>query len=321
MRRQHPFHYPVPVIQPSHIEASAARIAPYVRVTPAIELEPHAFGSPAQVTLKLELMQHTGSFKARGAFNRILSAQVPDAGVIAASGGNHGAAVAYAARQLGHVAEIFVPERTPDIKVERLRRYGARVVLSGASYAEAYAASRQRAAQSGALEVHAYDQPEVVAGQGTLGRELEAQAPDLGTVLVAVGGGGLIAGVAAWYASRVKVVAVEPERCPTLYSAVEAGEPVDVDVSGVAADSLGARCIGRLAFDVAQQHVHSVVLVSDEEIRASQRALWDSLRILAEPGGAAALAGLRSGKYQPAPGERVGIIVCGGNTDPTRFAA
>ena len=309
------------MIQPNDVEAAAQRIAPHVRVTPVLALEPRAFGSAAQLTLKLELMQHTGSFKARGAFNRILSAQVPDAGVIAASGGNHGAAVAYAARQLGHVAEIFVPERTPDIKVERLRRYGARVVLSGASYAEAYAASRQRAAQSGALEVHAYDQPEVVAGQGTLGRELEAQAPDLDTVLVAVGGGGLIAGVAAWYASRVRVVAVEPERCPTLYSAVEAGEPVDVEVSGVAADSLGARCIGRLAFDVAQQQVHSVVLVSDEEIRASQRALWDSLRILAEPGGAAALAGLRSGKYQPAPGERVGVIVCGGNTDPSRFTA
>jgi threonine dehydratase len=309
------------MIQPNDVEAAAQRIAPHVRVTPILPLEPRAFGAAAQLTLKLELMQHTGSFKARGAFNRILSAQVPDAGVIAASGGNHGAAVAYAARQLGHVAEIFVPERTPDIKVERLRRYGARVVLSGASYAEAYAASRQRAAQSGALEVHAYDQPEVVAGQGTLGRELEAQAPDLDTVLVAVGGGGLIAGVAAWYASRVRVVAVEPERCPTLYSAVEAGAPVDVEVSGVAADSLGARCIGRLAFDVAQQHVHSVVLMSDEEIRASQRALWDSLRILAEPGGAAALAGLRSGKYQPAPGERVGVIVCGGNTDPSRFTA
>jgi threonine dehydratase len=309
------------MIQPNDVEAAAQRIAPHVRVTPILPLEPRAFGAAAQLTLKLELMQHTGSFKARGAFNRILSAQVPDAGVIAASGGNHGAAVAYAARQLGHVAEIFVPERTPDIKVERLRRYGARVVLSGASYAEAYAASRHRAAQSGALEVHAYDQPEVVAGQGTLGRELEAQAPDLDTVLVAVGGGGLIAGVAAWYASRVRVVAVEPERCPTLYSAVEAGAPVDVEVSGVAADSLGARCIGRLAFEVAQQHVHSVVLVSDEEIRASQRALWDSLRILAEPGGAAALAGLRSGKYQPAPGERVGIIVCGGNTDPSRFTA
>ena len=309
------------MIQPSDIEAAAQRIAGHVRVTPVIQLEARAFGSPAQLTLKLELLQHSGSFKPRGAFNRILCAQVPDAGVIAASGGNHGAAVAHAARQLGHVAEIFVPEPTPDIKVDRLRRYGARVMLVGASYAEAHAASRERAAQTGALEVHAYDQPEVVAGQGTLGRELEAQAPGLDTVFVAVGGGGLIGGVAAWFAGRAKVIAVEPERCPTLFAAVDAGEPVDVEVGGVAADSLGARRIGALAHEVAQRYVDSVVLVSDEEIRASQRALWDSLRILAEPGGAAALAGLRSGKYQAAPGERVGVIVCGGNTDPSRFAA
>jgi threonine dehydratase len=191
----------------------------------------------------------------------------------------------------------------------------------GSSYAEALAASRERALQTGALEVHAYDQPQIVAGQGTLGRELEQQAPGLDTVLVAVGGGGLIGGVAAWFASRVKVVAVEPERCPTLFSAVQAGAPVDVEVSGLAADSLGARRVGALAFDIAQRHVDSVVLVSDEEIRSSQRALWDSLRVLAEPGGAAALAGLRSGKYQPVPGERVGVIVCGGNTDPSRFTA
>jgi threonine dehydratase len=308
------------MIQPSDIEAAAARVAPHVRVTPVIQLEPRAFGSPAQLTLKLELLQHTGSFKARGAFNRILSSQVPDAGVIAASGGNHGAAVAFAARQLGHVAEIFVPEPTPDIKVDRLRRYGARVMLAGAHYAEALAASRARAAQTGALEVHAYDQPEVVAGQGALARELEGQVSALDTVLVAVGGGGLIGGVAAWFASRVKVVAVEPERCPTLYAAVQAGEPVDVEVGGVAADALGARRIGALAFDIAIRYVDRVLLVSDEEIRSSQRALWDNLRVLAEPGGAAALAGLRSGKYQPAPGERVGVIVCGGNTDPSRFA-
>ena len=308
------------MIRPSDIEAAAARVAPHVRVTPVIQLEPRAFGSPAQLTLKLELLQHTGSFKARGAFNRILSSQVPDAGVIAASGGNHGAAVAFAARQLGHVAEIFVPEPTPDIKVDRLRRYGARVMLAGAHYAEALAASRARAAQTGALEVHAYDQPEVVAGQGALARELEGQVSALDTVLVAVGGGGLIGGVAAWFAGRVKVVAVEPERCPTLYAAVQAGEPVDVEVGGVAADALGARRIGALAFDIAIRYVDRVLLVSDEEIRSSQRALWDNLRVLAEPGGGAALAGLRSGKYQPAPGERVGVIVCGGNTDPSRFA-
>ena len=307
------------MIDRDSIEQAAARIASHVRVTPCMEMEPRAFGSAAQLTLKLELMQHTGSFKPRGAFNRILSAQVPDAGVIAASGGNHGAAVAYAARQLGHIAEITVPEPTPDIKVERLRRYGARVMLLGANYAEAYAASRERAQQSGALEVHAYDQVEVLAGQGTLAREFEQQAGTFGTVLVAVGGGGLIGGVAAWFAGRLKVIGVEPERCPTLYAARKAGEPVDVDVSGVAADSLGARRIGDLAFAIAQRYVQDVVLITDEEIRQTQRALWENLRILAEPGGAAALAGLRSGKYQPVPGERVGVIVCGGNADPSRF--
>ena len=313
--------YPLGVITPDDIDAAAARIAPHVRITPVVAMEPRAFGSPARLVLKLELMQHTGSFKPRGAFNRILSSTVPDSGVIAASGGNHGAAVAYAARQLGHVAEIFVPEPTPDVKVERLRRYGARVVLAGADYAEAYAASGERARETGALEVHAYDQPEVLAGQGTLGRELERQTEGLDTVLVGVGGGGLIGGVAAWFAGRVKVVAVEPERCPTLYAAVEAGAPVDVEVGGIAADSLGARRIGSLMLPIAQQFVHGVALVSDEEIRQTQRALWDSVRVLAEPGGAAALAGLRSGRYQPAAGERVAVIVCGGNTDPARFAA
>jgi len=317
------------MITPADIDTAAQRIGAYVRVTPCIELEPRAFGSPATLTLKLEMMQHTGSFKPRGAFNRILSANVPEAGVIAASGGNHGAAVAYAARTLGHMAEIFVPEPTPDIKVDRLRRYGARVVLIGTSYAEAYAASQERAQETGALDVHAYDQIEVLAGQGTLARELERQlgALDTGTldtgtldtVLVAVGGGGLIGGVAAWFAGRVRVVGVEPERCPTLYAAREAGEPVDVDVSGIAADSLGARRIGNLAFLIAQPYVESVVLVADEEIRSAQRNLWDRLRILTEPGGATALAGLLSGKYQAKPGERVGVIVCGANTDPARF--
>jgi len=307
------------------IEAATIRIRDQVRRTPILELESGAFGSPARLILKLELMQHAGSFKARGAFNRILSAQVPEAGVIAASGGNHGAAVAYAARQLGQRAEIFVPESTPDVKVERLRRYGARVMLVGASYAEAWAASQARSRETGALEVHAYDQPEVVAGQGTLAWELERQcaAADcagLDTVFVAVGGGGLIGGVAAWFAGRVKVIAVEPERCPTLYTAIRDGAPVDVEVGGIAADSLGARRIGSIAFEVARHHVDSIVLVSDQEIRDSQRALWDSVRVLVEPGAAAALAGVRSGKYPVSPGERVGVIVCGANTDPAKFA-
>lgn len=310
------------MITQADIERAAQRIEPHVRRTPLIALEARAFGADAALSLKLELMQHAGSFKARGAFNCMLSADaIPDAGVIAASGGNHGAAVAYAARRLGHAAEIFVPESTPEIKVERLRRYGARVTLSGGNYAEAHRASIERAAQTGALQVHAYDQAEVIAGQGTLARELEAQADPLDTVMVAVGGGGLVAGIAAWLAGRVRVVAVEPERCPTLYRALEAGGPVDVEVGGLAADALGARRIGALAYDIARRHVSRTVLVSDEDIRQAQRALWDTMRVLAEPGGVAALAALRSGAYRPAPGERVAIVVCGGNVDPAKAAA
>lgn len=302
------------------IEAAADRISGCVRVTPVVTLEADAFDLPARVTLKLELLQHTGSFKPRGAFNRILSADVPEAGVIAASGGNHGAAVAYAARELGLRAEIFVPLPTPQLKLDRLRQYGAEVVATGSGYAEALAASSERAARSGALVVHAYDQAEVLAGQGTLGRELEQQAPELEAVFVAVGGGGLIGGVAAWYAGRRRVIGVEPEGCPTLARALEAGKPVDVQVGGLAADSLGARRIGELMFPIARQLIERVVLVSDDQIRQTQRLLWDRLRILAEPGGATALAGLLFGAYRPRPGERVGVIVCGGNTDPARFS-
>jgi threonine dehydratase len=261
-----------------------------------------------------------GSFKPRGAFNRILASSVPDAGVIAASGGNHGAAVAYAARELGHRAEIYVPETTPAFKLKRLEQYRAHVVVTGASYAQALIASQERAAGTGALVVHAYDQVEVLAGQGTLARELEAQAPDLETVFIAVGGGGLIGGIAGWYAGRSRVIGVEPQSCPTLARALEAGHPVDVEVGGVAADSLGARRIGDLAFAIAQRFVERVILLSDEEIVAAQRLLWDRLRVLAEPGGATALAGLLSGEYRARAGERIGVVVCGGNTDPARFA-
>ncbi len=303
------------------IEEAAARVGSRVRLTPTIEIEPGAFDNDAPITLKLELLQHTGSFKPRGAFNRVLASVVPDSGVIAASGGNHGAAVAYAARVLGHRAEIYVPEPTPALKLKRLAQYGADVVAVGASYAEAFTASQQRAEQSGALAVHAYDQEEVVAGQGTVGRELERQAPDLDTVFVAVGGGGLIGGIAAWYAGRARVLGVEPESCPTLARALDAGRPVDVAVSGLAADSLGARRIGDIAFSIAQRYVERVVLVSDEEILAAQRLLWDRVRVLAEPGGAAALAGMLSGRYGARAGERVGVVVCGGNVDPGRFAS
>lgn len=307
------------MIDRSEIEAAASRIAGRVRNTPILELEAGALGSSARLTLKLELLQHTGSFKPRGAFNRILSAEIPPAGVIAASGGNHGAAVAYAARELGHRAEIYVPERTPSIKVQRLERYGARVVAVGAHYAEAFAASSIRAAETGALVVHAYDQAEVLAGQGTLGRELQQEAPRIETVFVAVGGGGLIGGIAAWLRGDVRVIGVEPQGCPTLARALERGAPVDVEPGGYASDSLGAKRVGALMFPIAQQYVERVVLVGDDEIRAAQHLLWDELRVLAEPGGATALAGLLSGEYPVRPGERVAVIVCGGNTDPARF--
>lgn len=305
------------------IETAAARIAGRVRVTPVIELERGAFGlAPAvAVTLKLESLQHAGSFKPRGAFNRVLAqAALPAAGLIAASGGNHGAAVAHVARALGVRAEIFVPEIVAPAKLARLRDDGADVRIGGRDYAEALAACEARRAASGALPVHAYDDADVVAGQGTLARELEAQVPQLDTVLVAVGGGGLIGGVAAWYAGRVRVVGVEPHGCATLRRALDAGAPVDVPVSGLAAGSLGARRIGSIGFALAQAHVADAVLVDDDAIRAAQHALWRELRVFAEPGGATALAALLAGAYRPAPGERVGVIVCGGNGDPAALA-
>ncbi|HEX4205964.1 MAG TPA: threonine/serine dehydratase [Ktedonobacteraceae bacterium] len=304
------------MITRTDIEAAAQRIAGYIRITPVIELEKRAWDLPANLSLKLETMQHTGSFKPRGAFNRLLSHSIPPTGVIAASGGNHGLAVAYVARQLGHRAEIFVPELCPPTKIERLHRYEANVTVGGANYAEAYTASQQRAAQTGALVVHAYDQPEVVTGQGTLGRELAQQLPEIDTVLVAVGGGGLISGVAAWFAGDVRVIGVEPQGAPTLARALAAGQPVDVEVQGVAVDSLGARRIGTIAFEIAQRYIERVVLVDDQVIQGAQRLLWDQLRIVAEPGGATAAAALLSGSYQPAPGERIAVVICGANTDP-----
>lgn len=308
-------------IERAAIEAAAARIAPHVRRTPVIDLAAGTFsGIGFQLTLKLECLQVTASFKPRGAFNRMLSAAVPAAGVIAASGGNHGIAVAHAAKTLGHRAEIFVPEVISPAKVARLKELGAAVNVTGKVYGDALAASQRRAAESGALVLHAYDQPEILAGQGTVAREFEAQAPGLDTVLVAVGGGGLIGGMAAWYRGRTKLVAVEPHTSRALEAALGAGAPVDVDVSGVAADSLGARRIGALMFPLAQKFVERVVLVEDAEIVAAQKALWRALRIVAEPGGAAALAAVLSGRYAPAPGARVGVLVCGANCDPGSVA-
>lgn len=299
----------------TEIEAAAARVAPYIRRTPIIELEYGTWDIPARLVLKLEQLQHTGSFKPRGTFNRILSHSLPPAGVLAASGGNHGVAVAYAAQRLGYRAEIFVPEVCSPAKVALLRRYGAQVVIGGAAYSDALVASERRAAETGALVVHAYDQPEVVAGQGTLGRELAQQASNLSTLLVAVGGGGLIAGIAAWYGRSVRLVGVEPESAPTLYQALHAGEPVDVQVGGVAVDALGARRAGTIAVSIASQSLHDAVLVTDAAILAAQRLLWDDLRLVVEPAGATALAALLSGVYRPQEGEYVGVVLCGANTD------
>jgi threonine dehydratase len=313
------------------IAAAAERLVSFVRHTPVLRLAPGdlepaepdatARGPSISVTLKLELVQHTGSFKPRGAFNRLLSASIPPAGVIAASGGNHGAAVAYAARTLGVHAEIYVPDSTPHAKAARIAEYGARVVRTGATYAEAWEASRARRAETGALEVHAYDDAAVIAGQGTVGRELEADAPDLTHVLVATGGGGLIGGIAAWYAGSAQVISVEPEGCPALHDALRAGEPVQAPVGGLAADSLGARQVGVLMFPIAQRFVADAVLVPDAAIADAQRRLWDAFRLVAEPGGATALAALLSGRFTPPPNARVGVLVCGANTDPAKVAA
>jgi threonine dehydratase len=307
------------MISRTEIQDAGRRIATHVRRTPVLALEEKAFGIDARIFFKLECLQHTGSFKPRGAFNCILSSKIGEAGVIAASGGNHGAAVAYAAHKLGHCAEIFVPVITPKTKVDRLKQYGAAINITGNSYSEALAASKERALETGAVAVHAYDDSRVLAGQGTLGMELEEQVRGLDSVLIAVGGGGLIGGVAAWYQERVRVIAIEPERSPTLHKSLAAGQVVDVDTGGVAADSLGARRVGELMFPIAQKFLTQSLLVSDEQIIEAQRALWRHVRLIAEPGGATAFAGLLSGVYKPRPGERVGVVLCGSNAELSTF--
>ncbi|HEY7477311.1 MAG TPA: threonine/serine dehydratase [Actinomycetota bacterium] len=298
------------------VDTAAETIAPYVRRTPVIELEPGAFGLAGGALLKLELLQHTGSFKPRGAFNRILTADIDESGVLAASGGNFGLAVAYAAATLGHPAEIFVPSTSPAMKIDRIRGYGATVHVVEGYYAEAFAACEERAWQTGAAFLHPYDQPAVVAGQGTLAKELGEQVPALDTVIVAVGGGGLIGGIAAWFASDVRTIGVEPSACPTLSAALAAGEPVDVEVGGIAADSLGAGRVGTIGLAIAKRHVDRVVLVSEDDIARARSLLWNETKVLAEPGAAATLAALLSGSYVPAPDERLALVVCGGNADP-----
>jgi threonine dehydratase len=310
-----------PLVVRADVEAAAERISGQVRTTPIVRAKVGGVDGRHEITFKLEQLQHTGSFKPRGMFNRLLSTDVPPAGVVIASGGNAGLAAAYAARRLGHHCTVFVPAGAPGAKVDRIRAEGGEVVATGDEYADALDASAYHAAATGAVVLHAYDQPEVVAGQGTCGRELARQAPDLDTVLVAVGGGGLIGGVAAWFAGGVRVVAVEPERAPTLHTARRAGGPVDVPVGGIAADALGARRLGEVAWTVAAVRepapwIADALLVPDTAIVAARRWLWDHLRVVAEHGGATALAPLLSGAYRPARDERVAVIVCGANTDP-----
>lgn len=293
------------------IATARTRIQPHIRATPVMQ----SIGMTGPF-FKLEFTQHTGSFKSRGAFNALLSQDIPAVGVTAASGGNHGAAVAYAAAKLGHRARIFVPEIAAREKIARIQGYGAEIVVGGARYADAAQACAIYAGESGARVIHAYDSDETIAGQATLAAEWEEQTPGLDTVLVAVGGGGLIAGVARWYEGRVKVIGVEPVGSCALHAALAAGQPVDVDVNSIAADSLGAKRCGKAAFEIAERYVKGVVLVDDEAITAAQRWLWDYVRIVVEPGGAAAFAALQSGAYRPAHGEHVGVLLCGANCDP-----
>jgi threonine dehydratase len=306
-------------LEPAAIRAAAARLAPHIRRTPILEADGADFGAPGvRLVFKLEFLQHAGSFKTRGAFNNLLTRDIPAAGVVAASGGNHGAAVAYAAMKRGIPATIFVPSVASPAKMEQIRSYGARLEVGGERYHDALLASEHWVARTDAAAIHAYDQWETLQGQATVGLELEEQFPRLDALLVAVGGGGLVGGIAAWYAGRVPVIGVEPEEAPTLTRALEAGKPVDAPAGGVAADSLAPRRVGELMFPIARRHV-TTVLVSDDAIRDAQRQLWKTLRVVAEPGGAAAMAALGSGAWKARDGQTVGVLLCGANTTAVEF--
>ncbi|MFN0193486.1 MAG: threonine/serine dehydratase [Aestuariivirga sp.] len=304
----------------SRISEVEAVIRPHIRHTPVTRVAGADFGiAIPEVTFKHEYMQRSGSFKARGAFTNLLCREVPKAGVVAASGGNHGAAVAFAAKATGHKAAIFVPEITPLAKADRIRSYGAELVVGGPRYSEALEASLAYAARTGAMPVHAFEQAETMLGQGTVGLEIEQDAPGLDTLLVAVGGGGLIGGIAAWFEDRVKIVAVEPEGSPTLHMALNAGKPVDAPTDGIASDSLSPKRVGEMMFPIAQRYINESILVSDDDIRAAMKSLWDVLRVVSEPGGAAAFAALQSGKYAARPGEKIAVLLCGANTAAVNF--
>lgn len=313
-------------ISPEQISATERLIRPYIRRTPVLEVSGADFGLRAfPLAFKLESAQHAGSFKTRGAFANLLTRDVPEVGVVAASGGNHGAAVAFAARRLARPAKIFVPQVSSAAKTARIRSYGADLVVTGERYADALAASELWAAESGALPVHAFDQRETLLGQGTLALELSQQLSQLDTLFVAVGGGGLLGGIAAYCAASIaagsmKIIGVEPESAPTLTCALRAGRPADSPAGGIAADSLAPRRVGELMFPLAQRYVHEVLLVSDDSIRSAQEALWNVLRVAAEPGGAAAFAALLTEQYIPADHERTAVVISGGNTTAVDFA-
>ncbi|HEY4129225.1 MAG TPA: threonine/serine dehydratase [Gemmatimonadaceae bacterium] len=311
---------PLPLADfPREIRETASLIRPYLRQTPVVAVGRSQVPALEQVSLKLESLQYSGSFKARGAFANLLRRSVPKDGVVAASGGNHGAAVAYAANRLGVPATIFVPTISSPAKIARIKREGAELVVTGDLYADALAASEEWSATRDVMSVHAYDQLETILGQGTAALELEEQLPEIDTVLAAVGGGGLIAGICAWFGRRVRVVGVEPVGAPTLTRALEAGEPVDAEGSGIAADSLAPRRVGNLVFRVVEPIIQTTVLIPDNEIRAAQQRLWDDLRVVAEPGGATAFAAITSGAYVPRAGERVAVMISGANTTAVDF--
>jgi threonine dehydratase len=309
------------VISADEIRSTYGILSQHVRRTPVIEVEGKDFNlDMGRLNLKLESLQHAGSFKSRGAFTNLLARKVPSSGVVAASGGNHGAAVAFAAMKLGIPAKIFVPSVASPAKIRQITEYGAELVVGGDGYADALAASEVWVGKSGAMPIHAFDQIETLLGQGTVGLEFEQQTSAVDTLLVSVGGGGLIAGIAAWYRGKINLVGVEPEAAPTLTRALEAGHPVDAEAGGIAADSLAPRRVGELVFPIVQRYVSQTVLVTDDAIRGAQRGLWKMLRVVAEPGGAAAFAALTSGRYVPRPQERVGVLICGGNTVAVDFS-
>lgn len=309
-------------LTPERIVEAHARLQGHVRRTPLLEVDGADVGLPGvHVVFKLEFLQHAGSFKARGAFTHLLTRAVPAAGVVAASGGNHGLAVAYAAMRTGTPASIFVPGVCAPVKMEQIRACGAQLHVVGERYADALAASQQWQRESGALAIHAFDQPETLLGQATVALEFEQQAGALDAVLVAVGGGGLIGGMAAWYRGRTPLIGVEPEAAPTLTHALAAGHPVDAPAGGVAADSLAPKQVGALMFPLAKAHVQRTVLVSDAAIERAQRTLWRVLRVVVEPGGAAAFAALESGAFAAKPGQRIGVLLCGANSDAVHFGA